>query len=130
MLGLAEEMSAGVALFFGRSSPEHSAGVFSRVLGQPSADAADAAANCAAYVAQALPPAAPSGDSIESGRGLKSRRKPLVQLDPSCDPLYALAHRCRKASVTVTAACSPLSAVQKSYQGAFSMRSPWSPCAF
>jgi hypothetical protein len=28
--------------------------------------------------------------SIESGRGLKSRRKPLVQLDPSCDPLYDL----------------------------------------
>jgi hypothetical protein len=94
----------------------------SRVL---AADAADAAANSAAYVAQASP-AAPSGDSIESGRGLKSRRKPFVQLDPSCDPLCALAHRCRKGSVTVTAPCSPLSvAVQTSHQGAFSMRSPW-----
>jgi hypothetical protein len=111
-----------LALFSGRSSPEHSAGAFSRVL---AADAADAAANSAAYVAQASP-AAPSGDSIESGRGLKSRRKPFVQLDPSCDPLCALAHRCRKGSVTVTAPCSPLSvAVQTSHQGAFSMRSPW-----
>jgi len=71
-------------------------------------------ANCAAYVAQASP-AVPSGDSIESDRGLKSRRKPLVQLDPFCDPCYALAHRCRKGTVTVTAA--------------YSMQSPWSPCA-
>jgi hypothetical protein len=95
-----------LALFFGRSSPEHCAGAFSRVWGN------------LPMVLMLLPasPAVPSGDSIESDRGLTSRRKPLVQLDPFCDPCYALAHRCRKGTVTVTAA--------------YSMQSPWSPCAF